>query len=187
MSSRCSPLPGCGMDAGPGTWFGLVTWVAAPERAAAHPYLRTSHTWWLHAQVSRDAPPPLPGGYKVGDKVFYTAANHNFADGDKLRHGQQGEVTGPPTLANVKGKGVKVLFTGNKGNVDCDLSHVCRRHAASAAIPPGYAPHATLHACARPARAVLPQPDPNCKPLQQQRWRGATPNLTPQLFVIARR
>ena len=96
--------------------------------------------------MSRDAPPPLPGGYKVGDKVFYTAANHNFADGDKLVHGQQGEVTGPPTLANVKGKGVKVLFPGNKGDVDCYLTDVRRLHAASAAIPPAYAPHATLHA-----------------------------------------
>ena len=86
--------------------------------------------------MSRDAPPPLPGGYKVGEKVFFTGRSHTFPSGDKLVHGQQGEVTGPPTLANVKGKGVKVLFTGNKGNVDCDLSHVCRRRAASAAIPP---------------------------------------------------
>ena len=67
--------------------------------------------------------------------MFYTAANHNFADGDKLVHGQQGEVTGPPTLANVKGKGVKVLFPGNKGWVDCYLTTVRRLRAASANHP----------------------------------------------------
>ena len=35
--------------------------VAAPERAAAEAYLLTPYGWWLRAQVSRDAPPPLPG------------------------------------------------------------------------------------------------------------------------------
>ena len=48
--------------------------------------------------MSRDAPPPLPGGYKVGDKVFYTGKDKTWDDGDKLVHGQQGEVTGPTTL-----------------------------------------------------------------------------------------
>ena len=41
------------------------------------------------AQVSRDAPPPLPGGYTVGDKVFFTGTSETFPSGNKLVHGQQ--------------------------------------------------------------------------------------------------
>ena len=29
-----------------------------------------------------DAPPPLPGGYKVGEKVFFTGSSHTFSNGD---------------------------------------------------------------------------------------------------------
>ena len=86
--------------------------------------------------MSRDPPPPLPGGYKVGEKVFYTWANHTLADGDKLVHGQQGEVVGPATLESHKGKGVCVRFPGNKGNVECKLTKVRRLRAAPAATPP---------------------------------------------------
>ena len=87
----------------------------------------------LLAQVSRDAPPPLPGGYKVGEKVFYTGLNHTFPSGDKLVHGQQGEVVGPATRENQKGQRVKVRFPGNKGNISCFLTEVRRLHAAPAA------------------------------------------------------
>jgi hypothetical protein len=83
-----------------------------------------------------DAPPPLPGGYKVGEKVFFTGRSETFADGDKVVRGQQGEVTGPATLEEAKGKGVNVRFPGNnKDGVDCLLTTVRRLRAASAATP----------------------------------------------------
>ena len=91
------------------------------------------------AQVSRDPPPPLPDGYKVGEKVFYTGANYTFPSGDKLVHGQQCEVMGPcpfdgtGSRVKTKGKGVSVLFPGNKGHVGCRLTEVRRHCAASAA------------------------------------------------------
>ena len=90
----------------------------------------------LRAQVSRDPPPPLPGGYKLGEKVFFTGASHTFPSGNKLVHGQQGEVVGPHTGENIMGEGVTVLFPGNKGIVGCYLVSVSRLHAALAAIPP---------------------------------------------------
>ena len=90
----------------------------------------------MRAQVSRGAPPPLPGGYTVGEKVFYTGSSQTFSSGDKLVHGQQGEVTGPATDEATKGKGVAVRFPGNKGNVNCYLTNVRRLRAASAATPP---------------------------------------------------
>ena len=72
--------------------------------------------------MSRDAPPPLPGGYKVGDKVFYTGAGYTFANGDKVVHGQQGE--GVATLETHKGKGVAVRFPGNKDSIECYTTSV---------------------------------------------------------------
>ena len=80
-----------------------------------------------------DAPPPLPGGYKVGEKVFYTAASQTLSNGNTLVHSQQGEVTGPATVEIHKGKGVNVLFPGNKGNISCHFTSVRRRPAVSAA------------------------------------------------------
>ena len=101
--------------------------------------------------MSRDAPPPLPGGYKVGEKVFFTGASHTFDDGNKLVHGQQGEVTGPAINETHTGKGVAILFPGNKSWVDCYLTSVRRHCAPPAATPPAYAPHATLYAYTRAA------------------------------------
>ena len=105
--------------------------------------------------MSRDAPPPLPGGYKAGEKVFFAAAGQTFPSGNKVAHGQQGEVMGP---ANGKwaGEGVLVLFPGNKYNTNCYLSQVgpaapappplCQPlpppHTRKAAHAPGVAPRA---------------------------------------------
>ena len=96
------------------------------------------------AQVSRDAPQPLPGDYTVGDKVFYKGASSKYPSGrDKLMYGQQGEVVGPATAESYKGKGVGVRFPGTTlGIVQCLLTKVSRRlPAASAASPPPAAPH----------------------------------------------
>ena len=80
----------------------------------------------------------LPGGYKVGDKVFYTGASQTASNGDKWVHGGQGEVVGHATSEQVKGKGVDVRFPGNRGNVECYLETVRRPRAAPAA------PHANV-------------------------------------------
>jgi len=77
----------------------------------------------------------LPGGYKVDEKVFFTGASETVSSGDKLVHGQQGEVTGPANCEATKGKGVSVRFPGNKGSVNCYLAAVRRLRAASAATP----------------------------------------------------
>ena len=78
--------------------------------------------------MSRDAPPALPGGYKVGEKVFYTEVSETFASGNKLVHGQQGEVTGAAT-GEERNTHVAVLFPGNKGNIECYLTEVRRLSA----------------------------------------------------------
>ena len=125
--------------------------MAAPERAAAEPYLLTPHGWWLRAQVGRDPPPPLPGGFKVGERVFYTGTSQTVSTGDKVEHGQQGEVTGPGTLEGYIGKGVGVRFPGNKGNIEFFLTEVRRLRAAPAATHPACEPHSRR--CPRPVRS----------------------------------
>ena len=82
--------------------------------------------WRVGAQVSREPPPPLPGGYVVGEQVYYTGASLTFASGDRLDHSKQGEVVGPAAGEKHKGKGVKVRFTGNRRAIDCYLTQVRR-------------------------------------------------------------
>ena len=78
-------------------------------------------------QLSRAAPPTtLPGGYRVGDEVFYTGEDYTFPSGDRLVYGGKGEVVGPATNETVKGKGVDVMFPGNTGRVSCFLTGLSR-------------------------------------------------------------
>ena len=84
--------------------------------------------------MSRDAPPPLPGGYKMGEKIFFTGTSHTLDDGYKVLHSQQGKVTGPFTCEDGE-EGVAVLFPGNTGSIDCLLNLVRRRRAAPAPTP----------------------------------------------------
>ena len=113
---------------------------------------------------------PLPGDYKVGEKVFFMGSSQTFPNGDKVVHGQQGEVTAPATLETPKGKGVAVRFPGNKGNICCFLIQVRRLRPAPAAPSP--APHTrdAAHSPCGPATAsaAAPQPSLHEQPLAPQ-------------------
>ena len=103
-----------------------------------------------------DAPPPLPGGYKVGEKVFFTGVNDVPFQAASLWYGQQGEVTGPATHESHK-ESLEVLFPGNKNSDNCYLIEVRRLPAASAATLCARAPH--TRRCPRPEGLPrLPQP-----------------------------
>ena len=113
------------------------------------------------ATAGRDAQ-ALPGGYKMGEKVFFTGSSETVSNGDKLVHGQQGEVVGPATLESVKGKGVDVRFPGKKANIECSLTSVRRLSAASAANRLRLT-HATLPMPRAFPRQPLPRrPGPHC-------------------------
>ena len=81
----------------------------------------------MGAQVSRQPPPSLPGGYTVGEQVYVTGTSQTFEDGDRVEHGKQGEVAGPAAAESHKGKGVAVRFPGNKGLIQILLHEVRRR------------------------------------------------------------
>eukprot|EP00964_Phaeocystis_antarctica_P075579 scaffold46653_cov64-Phaeocystis_antarctica.AAC.6 len=173
--SRRSPRMDAGGVVAEGVWCGLVASVAAPERAAAEPYLLTPNGWWLRAQVSRDAPPQKPGGYKLGEKVFYTGESKTSRSGDRLVHGMQGEVVGPADGLATKGKGLCVRFPGNTTTSCFLITSVRRLRAAysSAAIPrlrpthmrryPSHARPARPPSRVRTACARSHGPRPNCK------------------------
>ena len=93
----------------------------------------------------------LPGGHTLGKKVFFTGASETFSNGDKLVHGQQGEVVGPATHATLKGKGVAVRSPGNKGSIGCFLTEVRRLRAAPTATPLACASHSRR--CPQPVRS----------------------------------
>ena len=63
-------------------------------------------------------------------------ANETFLSGNKVVHGQQGEVTGPATLETHKGKRVAVLFPGNKGYVECSIDSVSRLQSGTPRCAP---------------------------------------------------
>ena len=100
-------------------------------------------------QVSREPPLPLPGGFVLGEQVYCTGESQTLLSGYRLEHGKQGEVVGPATSKSHKGKGVAVLFPGNKGAIICLLKGVGvlldqvrrgRRHAATHSSPPATTP-----------------------------------------------
>ena len=78
------------------------------------------------AQVSHEPPPPLPGGYVVGEQVYFAGASQTVEIGYRLEHGKQGKVAGPATNEDAKGKGVAVSFPGNKSVIDCYLNQARR-------------------------------------------------------------
>ena len=111
----------------------------------------------------------LSVGYKVGEKVFFTGASETLPRGNKVVHGQQGEVTGPATGKD-RDKRVAVRFPGNNENVNCSLTNVRRLSAASAAnrLRPHTATLPTSHAFPATASAASPQPSLHAQPLAPQ-------------------
>ena len=76
--------------------------------------------------MASGARPALPGGHELGDQLYFTGPNQSFESGDKLTHGQQGEVVGPATGAKHQGNGLKMQFPGNKGHANCSLTRLSR-------------------------------------------------------------
>ena len=70
---------------GQGEANGSTTWRSSSRTTATRPL----------ATLSRSPPPPLPGGYKVGEKLYYIGASQTVDNGDRLVHDEQGEVMGP--------------------------------------------------------------------------------------------
>ena len=79
-------------------------------------------------ELSPDPPPPLPGGYSVGELVYYTGGTEKKKNGDRVLYGARAEVTGPAgdDGAAYAGKGLALLFEGNKHSYDSLLTTLSR-------------------------------------------------------------
>ena len=64
--------------------------------------------------------------YERGEMFFYNGASWIFENGDRIVHGQQGEVLGPATNKKRVGKGLSMMFEGNKAVVYCLLTSLSR-------------------------------------------------------------
>lgn len=81
---------------------------------------------YLNQLSLEDPNPPLPGGCRTGEELYYLGASGMLPSGDKLVYGQRGTVAGPPSLASYKGRGVAMAFPGNKGRIECYLDQLSR-------------------------------------------------------------
>mmetsp|Transcript_29336 Transcript_29336/g.92600 ORF Transcript_29336/g.92600 Transcript_29336/m.92600 type:complete len:847 (-) Transcript_29336:54-2594(-) len=87
------------------------------------------------ALLSRE-PPVIPGGYSVGDCVFWCGMNWTFPNGDRLRFGAKGEVAGRSCVGDGNDdERVAVNFPGNKGAVAMRLPEISHEPPV---IPGGY-------------------------------------------------
>merc|ERR1712187_115777 len=78
--------------------------------------------------LSQISPITSGGGLKPGDRIFYCGTTkQDFANGDKLRFGMVGEVSGRSTVGDGNDqKRVKVRLDGNKGPVTVLFSEVAK-------------------------------------------------------------
>ena len=152
----------------------------------------------LLTQLSRTAPPTTPpGGYRVGDEVFFAGGGETFPDSDRLVYGGKGEVTGPATLETHKGKGASVQFPGNKTGTDCLLIQLSR----TAPLRSWVRHHCLIHMPSIVITAALIVDVPTCAsrravvtfepPGVARAARRAPPCLTPlaspcDLYLLAR-
>jgi hypothetical protein len=68
----------------------------------------------------------------MAEHVYFTGTSQTFSSGDKVVHGQQGEVMGPGT-GDEKSTHLAIRFPGNKGNVECPLTKLSRSPPVSGA------------------------------------------------------
>eukprot|EP00966_Prymnesium_polylepis_P126179 2917784-Prymnesium_polylepis.1 len=85
-------------------------------------------------QLSRSLPPPLPGGNKVGDEVYYLGCNATLMPGAHVTHGGKGQVVGPQFGDDTR---VAVLFPGNTESIACRVSELTP-NAPPWSFPGGY-------------------------------------------------
>ena len=83
-------------------------------------------------ELSRTAPPQLPDGYAVGEKVWFIGLSETLSSGEELEHAQAGEVTGPATGPGNEVHGLYVMLTGNKGHTGCRLAELSRAAPSAA-------------------------------------------------------
>jgi hypothetical protein len=72
--------------------------------------------------------PVIPGGYELGERVFWTRGGEKLHSGDRLHFGLLGEIVGRSTQGtNKDDESVAVHFDGNRKVTDVLLSSISRK------------------------------------------------------------
>ena len=87
--------------------------------------------------LSRSPPPPLPGGFSIGQKVYYTGDSKTLASGNWLVFGEPCEIMGPTDSTEPQPDQLNVQFPGRDRHVNCKLSSLSRLQPADHS-PPEY-------------------------------------------------
>ena len=96
--------------------YGEVTSLEDIEDGLAEVYFPSieDHIDCCVDELSFEPAPPLPGGFAVGDMLYFTGRDQTFENGDMVEHGEAGEVMG--TFGD---KGLAMLFPENDLLTDC--------------------------------------------------------------------
>lgn len=99
--------------------------------------------------LSRTAPLPIPGGFILGESLYYHGCSQTFPSGSVLVHGARGEVLGPSSATPASGKpagsGLHVLFPTNKNGTNCFVTSLSR--LPPPAMPGGFAAGDQVYCC----------------------------------------
>ena len=63
----------------------------------------------------------MPGGFEIGDEIWFKGSSCYFDDGDKVEYGMKGKIT--KEHSKEPDKRVLGMFPGNKGTVGLLLSN----------------------------------------------------------------
>ena len=138
------------------------------------------HTYACRPRLlSRSPPPPLPGGFSIGQKVYYTGDSKTLASGNRIAYGEQCEIMGPADSDEPKPDQLNVQFPGRDRHVNMLLSSLSRSQPADYSPPecPSMI-QLTLPAVARVSDATLGPSTRDCLgayELQQGRMAHGRP------------
>ena len=76
----------------------------------------------------------LPGGFRVGEELYFIGGGFVDEQGDKAVFGCRGSVTGP--ARNGDADAVSMSFSGNRGDMHCRAGELSREPAPS--LPGGF-------------------------------------------------
>merc|ERR1740117_1304788 len=87
--------------------------------------LKMAHTAGSIVRQLHGSKAALPGGYRMGDMLYYTGASDTLENGYELARGHQGEVMGPANPPDEQTHlMIKFQGPGNTGVIDVDLAEL---------------------------------------------------------------
>ena len=89
----------------------------------------------LLSALSQPREDAFAGRSRAWRTLYFTGWNQSFENGDKLTHGQSGEIVGP-AAGEHQGNGLQVQFPGNKVSINCLLPWLSREKPPS--LPGGH-------------------------------------------------